>query len=169
MYIHMFTFTAWWSTNHWPLNPFPSVTSEAAPKGPAAPGPTLGRAFFESLDGAPTWAEAPKRPEAGRGLWGDTWKTWTLAEGWMTHTLAYSPATRESWRSFAHEFFCPCGYFHMKFNGIVTHKRVFWCILIPRCLPTHGGGKELVALLPKEAHLIVFSTAIHVRFRWLWN
>eukprot|EP00434_Breviolum_minutum_P036674 symbB.v1.2.032508.t1/scaffold3910.1/size48445/1 len=38
---------------------------EAAPKGPAAPGPTLGRAFFESLDGAPTWAEAPKRPEAG--------------------------------------------------------------------------------------------------------
>ena len=68
------------------LNPFPSVTlehvpaalsvaSEAAPKVPAAPGPTLGRAFFESLDGAPTWAEAPKRPEAGRGLWGDTWKT----------------------------------------------------------------------------------------------
>lgn len=52
----------------------PSVTSEAAPKGPGAPGPTLGRAFFESLDGAPTWAEAPRRPEAGLGLWGDTWK-----------------------------------------------------------------------------------------------
>jgi len=26
---------------------------------------SLGRAFFESLDGPAKWAEAPKRPEAG--------------------------------------------------------------------------------------------------------
>ena len=29
---------------------------------------SLGRAFFESLDGPAKWAEAPKRPEAGGRL-----------------------------------------------------------------------------------------------------
>eukprot|EP00435_Cladocopium_sp_Y103_P035674 s762_g9.t1 len=36
---------------------------EEAPK--IAPSGSLGRAFFESLDGPAKWAEAPKRPEAG--------------------------------------------------------------------------------------------------------
>lgn len=42
---------------------------------------------------------------------------------------------------------------------LISH---FVGILIPRCLPTRGGGKELVALLPKEAHL----NHLNVVFPW---
>ena len=42
---------------------------------------------------------------------------------------------------------------------LISH---FVGILIPRCLPTRGGGKELVALLPKEAH----RNHLNVVFPW---
>ena len=152
------------------LNPFPSVTLKHVPS--ALPWHLRQlrkglqhRVRHWAVPSSKVWMallHGQKRQRDRKQVWG-CGETLGKAEGWMAHTLAYSPATRESWHSFVHEFFCPCGYFHMKLNSIMTHKRGssdayklishFVGILMPRCLPTRGGGKELVALLPKEAHL----------------
>ena len=42
----------------------------------------------------------------------------------------------------------------------------FMGILTPRCLPTLGGGKELVALLPKEAHLNHLNLGVSTKKSW---
>ena len=49
-----------------------------AEREPAAVPSGLGKAFFQSLDGAPQWADAPTRPEAGgRSGWG-CWGCWIV-------------------------------------------------------------------------------------------
>lgn len=155
----------------WTLNPFPSETLKHVPfalpwhlrqlrKG------LEHRVRHWAVPSSKVWMallHGQKRQGDRKQVW-DCGETLGKAEGWMTHTLAYSPATRESWHSFAHEFFCRCGYFHMKLNSIMTHKRGssdayklishFVGILIPRCLAdswrwkgaccpsTEGGAPE---------------------------